>query len=180
MVIIMYYVNCFFVYSIIGFLFEHLVCLIGGQKGQSGILYGPWTPVYGIGIIILIVIANFIFKNLHASKFLQTFVIFLTVIVLLTCIEYIGGILIEKFFKTSLWDYSNMKFHLGKYIALEISLLWGVLSIFTLYVIKPLLDKVIQIIPPYITYIAIALFFCDIALTVCLQTKIKDYLSFLK
>ncbi|MCI8485493.1 MAG: putative ABC transporter permease, partial [Lachnospiraceae bacterium] len=153
----MYYINCFFIYSIIGFLFEHIIYFLLGHEGDSGILYGPWTPVYGIGILIIILVSNFIFKNLHSSKLLQTLVIFIAVVVLLTTIELLGGILIEKIFKITFWDYSNFKFHIGKYIALEISLAWGLLSIFVVYIIKPLLDKLIFKIPIWLTVIFILL-----------------------
>ena len=44
----MYYINIFFVYSILGFLIESLFCSFLPLK--SGILYGPWTIVYGIGM----------------------------------------------------------------------------------------------------------------------------------
>lgn len=175
MVKTMYYLNCFFLYSIVGFLFEHLVYFFMNRHGDSGILYGPWTPVYGIGIIIIILTSNFIFKNLHTSKLFQTFIIFVAVIVLLTTIELIGGVLIEKIFKITFWDYSNLKFHIGKYISLEISLAWGFLSIFVIYVIKPLFDKMIVKIPSWLTFLLLTLFLIDIAATLFLKTKLKDY-----
>ena len=165
----MYYINCFFIYSIIGFLFEHIIYFLLGHEGDSGILYGPWTPVYGIGILIIILVSNFIFKNLHSSKLLQTLVIFIAVVVLLTTIELLGGILIEKIFKITFWDYSNFKFHIGKYIALEISLAWGLLSIFVVYIIKPLLDKLIFKIPIWLTVIFILLFIIDMTFTILLK-----------
>ncbi len=171
----MYYLNCFFLYSIVGFLFEHLVYFFMGHQGDSGILYGPWTPVYGIGIIIIILTSDFIFKNLHSSKLLQTLIIFVAVIVLLTTIELIGGLLIEKIFKITFWDYSNLRFHIGKYISLEISFAWGFLSFLIIYVIKPLFDKFILKIPNWLTYLLFALFLTDIAFTLCLKTKLKDY-----
>lgn len=173
----MYYLNCFFIYSILGFLFEHLLYLILGHHGDSGILYGPWTPVYGIGILIIILVSNFIFKNLHATKFLQTLVIFIAVIVLLTAIELLGGILIEKIFKITFWDYTHLKFHIGKYIALEVSLAWGILSIIIVYFIKPLLDKWIEKMPNWITYFLLILFLIDICSTLFFKTKLKDYLK---
>lgn len=172
----MYYMNCFFIYSILGFLFEHLIYIIMGHHGDSGILYGPWTPVYGVGIILIILVSNFIFKNLHASKLLQMIVIFISIIVLLTTIELLGGILIEKIFHQTFWNYSNLKFHIGKYIALEISLAWGFLSIFVIYVIKPLLDHIILKIPTWISWILLTLFLIDCGATLLLKTKAKDYL----
>lgn len=173
MVKTMYYINCFFVYSIIGFFFEHLIYLLLNHQGDSGILYGPWTPVYGIGILIIIIVSDFIFKNLHASKFLQTLVIFIAIVVLLTTIEFLGGILIEKIFNMTFWNYENLKFHIGKYIALEVSLGWGILSIFVVYVVKPLLDKVIVKIPSWLTIMCICFFLVDAVSTLLLKSKIE-------
>ena len=47
----MYYINNFFMYSILGHIFESIIYLF--CEGESGILYGPWTPVYGIGVVII-------------------------------------------------------------------------------------------------------------------------------
>lgn len=164
-------------YSIIGFLFEHLIYFLLGHEGDSGILYGPWTPVYGIGIIIIILVSDFIFKNLHSTKLLQTLVILVTVVVLLTAIELLGGILIEKIFKITFWDYSHLKFHIGKYIALEISLAWGLLSLLIVYIVKPLLDKIITKIPLWISVIFIIFFIIDISSTLLFKTKLKNYFT---
>ncbi len=171
----MYYINCFFLYSILGFLFEHLMYFLLGHKGDSGILYGSWTPVYGIGIIIIILVSNFIFKNLHSTKLLQTLVIFVTVVVLLTAIELLGGVLIEKIFKTTFWDYSNLKFHIGKYIALEVSFAWGLISLLVVYFVKPFFDKFLLKIPSWITILCIVLFIADISFTLFFKTKLKGY-----
>lgn len=172
----MYYINCFFVYSILGFLFEHFIYFLLGHQGDSGILYGPWTPVYGIGIIIITIVSSFILKNLHATRLLQILVTFITIIVLLTMIELIGGLLIEKLFKITFWDYSNLKFHIGKYIALEISIAWGILGLFVAYIIKPFFDKFILKTPNWISIILIILFILDVLFTIIWKTKLKDYL----
>ena len=58
----MYYTNYFFICSILGFLLETCFYTLFKWDGGSGILYGPWTPVYGIGAIIIIIFFDFIFK----------------------------------------------------------------------------------------------------------------------
>lgn len=49
----MYFLNCFFIYSILGFILECLFTLITKNHFASEILYGPWTPVYGFGAIFV-------------------------------------------------------------------------------------------------------------------------------
>lgn len=161
----MYYINCFFVYSFIGFLFETLVSKVTGNRFDSGLLYGPMTPIYGIGVVLIIIVSKYLFMNLHMPRWIETIVVFFVLILVLTLIEWIGGILIEKIFHVVFWDYSHLKWNMGKYISLEISLVWGFLSIFLIYVIKPFLDKFVLKIPPLITFLLIGLFLVDLGFT---------------
>lgn len=160
-----YYLNCFFVYSFLGFLLESIVYFALGSSGGSGIFYGPWTPVYGIGAITIILVSEWIFQKRKGNRLLKTILLFLIVSVLLSVLEYIGGILIEWIFHIVFWDYSNHKYHLGRYVALDMSLIWGGMSIFFLYCIKPWMDKVIKKIPYWITCTLITCFVIDIICT---------------
>ena len=65
MVIIMYLLNCFFIYSILGYILEMIFGFVIGAHPESGVLYGPWTPIYGIASVLIIIISNKLFKNLH-------------------------------------------------------------------------------------------------------------------
>lgn len=162
----MYYINCFFAYSILGFFFENIIGKITGSRFESGILFGPCTPIYGIGVVLILVLSKFFFYNLHMPRWKETIIVFFILIFALTLIEWLGGILIEKIFGVVFWDYSHMKFNFGHYISLEISLLWGILSILLIYVIHPFLDKLITKIPSYFTYIFIFVFLIDIICTI--------------
>lgn len=110
-------------------------------SGNSGILYGPYTPVYGLGVCIIIYITNLINKK---NIKLKGFYIFLTGFIILSFIEFIGGILIEKIFNIVFWNYSNMMFHIGNYISLEMAIIWGISSLVISYLIKPFCDKWIK------------------------------------
>ncbi len=168
----MYYVNSFFVYSILGYFFETIVSKITGNRFESGIMYGPITPIYGIGVVIILIVSKYLFINLHMPRWFETLVVFFSLIIILTLMEFIGGILIEKLFGIVFWDYSHLKWNIGKYISLEISLVWGFLSIFLIYVIKPLLDKFVVKIPTFITYSLIIIFIVDMIFTFIKYKKI--------
>ena len=157
----MYYVNAFFIYSIIGFIFEVVVSLLKKVKIGSGILYGPWTPIYGIGAVLVIIIYKFLTKYLHFNKIIEVIIFLITITIILTILEYLGGVIIEKIFKVTFWDYSKFKYHIGKYIALEISLVWEIGALIIVYIINPLVDKLIPIIPSYITIILSGLMIVD-------------------
>lgn len=167
----MYLLNCFFIYSILGFILEGTYTLITSNHFSSGILYGPWTPVYGFGAILTIIISQKIFKKMHKSRFTETLVTFIVLTIVLTLIEWLGGIIIEKLFHETLWNYKNFQFNIGKYISLEMALIWGLISIFIIYFIKPIIDKIEKKIPKSLTYILLILFIIDVIITII--TKIK-------
>ena len=86
----MYYINVFFVYSIIGFIFEIVISLILGSKLNSGILYGPWTPIYGIGVLIMLFMKRKL-QKLKLNKFMEIFIYFFSVVIILTLLEQLGA-----------------------------------------------------------------------------------------
>lgn len=161
MVIYMYYLNNFFIYSFLGYILELIVSKINNKKVGSGMLYGPWTPVYGIGAILVLITSKFIFNTFDFNKYLEIIILVITMMIILTILEWIGGVLIEKIFHVVFWDYTEFKFNIGKYIALEVSFIWGVGTLLILYVIQPIINKFIYLIPTYITYILIILFLID-------------------
>lgn len=167
----MYYINYFFICSILGFLLETSFYTFCKWDGGSGFLYGPWTPVYGIGAIIIIIIFDFIFKKIKTNKFLKFIIFFITTCILLSIIELIGGVLIEKIFSITFWDYSDHKFHIGKYISLEMALVWGLASTIFIFLLRPLIDKFIDKIPKIITYLLLVLFVIDNIVTLIYKVK---------
>lgn len=72
----------------------------------------------------------------------------------------------EKLTNRTMWDYSDLKFNIGKYIALEIALVWGFMSLIIVYLVKPWLDKIIIKIPRLITYSVFFIFTADILISI--------------
>jgi len=150
----MYYLKYFFIFSLIGHFLESFVY----TNGESGILYGPWTPIYGIGSIIIIFIYNLINNKFKLNKINKIIIVFLIWAILLSIIELLGGYLIEWIFNITFWDYSNYKFNIGKYAALEMSLIWGLSSILLVFFLKPVVDKIKIPKSVYVTLISIFIF----------------------
>lgn len=168
----MYYLNTFLIYSILGFLLETIRSFFVNSKFTSGIMYGPWTPIYGLGIVLVILISNYLFSHLHLSRWIETLITFIVITLVLTLLEWIGGVLIEKIFHVVFWDYSKEAFSIGKYISLSKSLIWGVGSIIFIYVLKPLLEGVIKRVPVPVTVILTLLMLSDLILTFVNKSKI--------
>ena len=157
----MYFFKYFFVTSILGFFIESILW----HGNESGILYGPWTPIYGVGSIIIVILSNKIFKKRNINGFLKFILLFVICFFVLSFIELIGGFLIEKVFGYSFWDYTKYKFNVGKYISLEMSLLWVGASMFFVFVLRPIIDYIIDKLPNFIFYILSFLFIIDIFVT---------------
>ena len=128
---------------------------------NNGIMYGPWVPVYGLGAIVIMLVSRAVHKKVSDSNFFKNLIIFFVVSILLTILEFIGGNLIEIFFHEVFWDYSDLKFNFGNYIALEMSLLWGICSLIFIYIIEPLLWKIIKKIPKSVTILVFIVFIID-------------------
>lgn len=161
----MYYINYFFIFSILG----HFIECFFYSNGESGILLGYWTPIYGIGVVIILLINKFIDK-FKPNKVLKIITLFFTSAIILACIEVVGGYLIKWIFNTELWDYSNHKFNIGKYTSIEMSLIWGLSSLLLIYFIKPFVDKFINKIPKFLSYVLITLLIIDLIATIIVKT----------
>ena len=157
----MYYLKYFFVTSILGFFVESILW----HGHESGILYGPWTFIYGIGSIIIIILSDKILKKRHLNKYLRFLILFFSCFMILTLVELLGGLFIEKIFGISYWNYTKYKFNVGKYISLEMSLLWVVASILFVFLLRPIIDYIIDKLPNFIFYIFSFLFVIDVFVT---------------
>lgn len=160
----MSYLKIFIFFSIIGYIFEEILCFVLKIDFNSGILYGPYTPIYGLGILIIIIISNYIFKKFNLKKYQETIITGGILFFTITILELLGGILIEKTFNKVYWSYENMKLHYGNYISIEVSFIWTILGII-IYYCKNFFYKIISKIPNIIYYIISILFIIDIVIT---------------
>lgn len=161
MVKFMYYYNIFFLFSILGHFIENFFY----PSKDSGILFGYWTPIYGVGVVIIFIIYKLISK-FSKKEYLKVPLLFLCSSIILSISELFAGILIERLLKVTFWDYSKEKFSIFRYTSLKMALIWGLSSIVLIYLIMPVIDKSINYIPKSITYILITLFCCDFIVSI--------------
>ena len=160
----MYYVNVFFVFSFIGFLFENFINIFFNDNFNSGILYGPWTFIYGIGALLIVVLNKFL-AQYDIKKWKEVILFYISISILMTIVEFSGGMLIENIFHLVYWYYKNIRFNYGKYICLEVSLIWGLLATAINYFVFPWINKFIKKIPFWVSILFVVLFILDIAFT---------------
>ena len=164
-----YYLNTFFIYSIIGFIFETILKYTLNPSMNNGSLYGPWIPIYGLGSCIIIFIMRLVFNRFKVKRSTKIILVFLISMITLTLLEFIGGHLIHLITGKVFWKYDKMKFNIGHYISLEIALLWGIISLVLIYLVKPKLDKLIKKIPSTITYLVLFIFLFDLVFSIYTQ-----------
>ena len=162
----MYYLlNSLYLYSLIGFIIESTVYKINKSKRKSGIFYGPFTYVYGFGILSLILIKKYFLDKLNINKYYKLIITFIIATISLTTIEYLGGHILNLIFNIDMWNYTKKTYNFGKYICLDLAITWGFLGTLYIYYIKPGLDKVINLIPKWLTITVFIINTLDLILT---------------
>ena len=130
----------FIIYAFIGWCTEvSYAALDRGIFVNRGFLNGPYCPIYGCGVVIVVVALTPLKYNLlilFAGSFLLT-----------SILEYITGFILEKVFHNKWWDYSNKPFNLHGYVCLKFSIYWGLACTFIMDVIHPIIYKGITMIP---------------------------------
>ncbi|MEG0295952.1 MAG: putative ABC transporter permease [Clostridium sp.] len=122
----------FVIFSIIGFILETVWCFIsdGYFESRKGLVYGPFSQVYGFGAIILIAL---LWKMRNRSNT----TIFIWSAVIGGAAEYICSFFQEKALGTVSWEYSNSFLSIGGRTNLKYCIFWGILGVLLIKVIYP-------------------------------------------
>lgn len=160
----MKYLKVFLFFSVLGYLFEEIFCMILNIDFNSGILNGPYTPIYGIGILIIFYGIDFIRTLFNLKKYQELIIAGSLLFFVITILELVGGILIEAIFNKVFWSYEGLKLNYGDYIAIEISIVWTILGII-IYLFKNFFIKIIDKIPNLIYYLTTIIIIIDIIYT---------------
>lgn len=129
----------FFIYGFAGWCVE--VIFHAANKGKfinRGFLIGPICPIYGYGLVAVILALTPLQGNV--------LLVYIGSVVICSVFELIVGWASEKFMHTRLWDYSDNAFNIGGYVCLKFSLLWGVGCICILYIFHPMVMELVRII----------------------------------
>lgn len=167
----------FLIYAFIGWCTEvSYAALDTGKFVNRGFLNGPVCPVYGCGVLLVVVVLTPLKDNI--------LILFVGSVILTTVIEFITGFLLEKLFHNHWWDYSNEPFNVCGYICLKFSILWGLACTFVMDIVHPLIYKVIRIVPFTVGLIVLIVlmivFCCDMGVTVATVLKLNKRLKMLE
>ena len=160
----MYYLKTILLYSLFGFCMESTVYKISLSKRHSGICYGPFTYVYGFGVLSLTLLKKYFLDKLHLNKYLKFLITFVLCTITLTLIEWLGGNILNLIFDIDMWNYTKKTYNFGKYICLEYAIIWGLFGTLYIYYLKNFIDKIIKIIPNKFTIAILIINILDIIL----------------
>ncbi|MDF2821221.1 MAG: hypothetical protein K0R15_1662 [Clostridiales bacterium] len=146
-----------------------------GKFVNRGFLNGPICPIYGFGVVIVVVCLTPVKDNL--------IILFTTSIILTSTLEFITGYALEKVFNEKWWDYLQEPFNIKGYVCLKASLIWGVGCVLVMYVLHPLVMYFIIKLPEHLGIISLIIFFVllaiDLNFTVSTLLKFKQRIHIL-
>ena len=164
----------FIIYAFIGWGAEvSFAAVDNGKFVNRGFLNGPYCPIYGCGVVIVVAVLTPIKESL--------FILFLGSMLLTTVLEFLTGFILEKVFHNKWWDYSDKPFNIMGYVCLKFSILWGLACTFIMKVLHPSIYKFITIIPHVLGIILLSIimtaFFIDLGVTVSTILKFNKRLK---
>ena len=127
----------FMIGSVLGYIVEMIVGLVqnGHFVSRQGLIYGPFTPVYGIGIIVYYIFFNIIKTRDKKKVFIFSFI-------LGGITEYLCSYIQEKIFGTISWDYSEWIFNINGRTTIFHCTYWGIAGLLYVKYIEPIIPKI--------------------------------------
>lgn len=157
------------IYSFLGYMLERIINIIAYKElTNGGLLYGPYQPIYGTGIVMAIIVNTFFISKLDIKKYYKDVLLLLTAI-LTTCIsEAVTGFGYDYFYGISLWNYNEFFTCQNKYICLVPTTLFGFGSFLVIKYFHTYVKNLYLLINDYVYYALLALFTIDVVLTFAL------------
>lgn len=136
----------FIIGCIFGVIYEELILnffrfLINGEfhiEARRGLLYGPFSPVYGFGAVIM---------SLFAKEKRSPFKTFLYTALAGGSVEYLISFLQETFTNSVSWDYSQKLLNINGRTTVIFMIVWGLLGVIFVHIIYPFLSNLIEKMP---------------------------------
>lgn len=132
----------FIVACVVGLILEvifHAVT-VGGYQDRAGVLYGPFSPIYGFGAVLMTVALN----RFHDRSFI---IIFLVSAVIGGAFEYLVSWFLQFAFGIVAWDYTGTFMSIDGRTNFAFMFMWGILGCVWIKLLLPNMLKLINLIP---------------------------------
>ncbi|OXN00598.1 putative ABC transporter permease [Bifidobacterium vansinderenii] len=133
----------FVVASVVGLGIEtvyHFALYNGELQDRAGLLYGPFSPIYGFGGVLLTVFLNRLWNR-------NPLLIFLASAVIGGAFEYATSWFMEVAFGVTAWDYTGQWLSINGRTSGKYMIMWGLLGVIWIRWCLPHLLKLINRIP---------------------------------
>ena len=163
----------FFLYAFIGWGCE--VAFAACKEGKfvnRGFLNGPVCPIYGFGVVGVVLALRPVEDNL--------LLLYVGSVLLTSAIEFVTGWALEKLFHARWWDYSNMPLNIMGYVCMVFSMVWGVACMAIVKWVHPMFETAVALLPNWLCIgldgLFGAVFAFDLCATVSAVRKLSDRL----
>ena len=134
----------FVVASILGLILEeldHFLFVVPGEwQDRAGMLFGPFSPIYGFGAVLMTLALNRFHKK-------NVVLIFFVSAVIGGAFEFFVSWFMEVAFGAVAWDYSGTFLSIDGRTNAQFMCIWGVLGVFWIKICLPLMLKLVNMIP---------------------------------
>lgn len=164
------YFYYFISFAFIGYLWETIYTLVDDKIiVNSGVLTGPWLPIYGVGGIMIYFLS---------LKIKSKIMLFLSAFTLSAVVEYFTSYFLEKLYSKSWWNYTNEALNLNGRIYLFGLLAFAVMGMIGIYILIPFLNKIKNKFNPkvfkIIIYVVMGIFCLDLVCSLLISPNISD------
>ena len=121
------------------------LAMYGEWQDRAGLLWGPFSPIYGFGAVLLTVLLN----RLWRANWL---LIFCSSAVIGGTFEYLTSWFMEVAFSIKAWDYTGQWLSIDGRTSGKFMFFWGILGLAWIKLILPHLLALIQRIPWRVRY----------------------------
>ena len=154
------------IYSFGGYILERIINLIAfGEWVENRVLIGPYQPLYGAGIVMAIMVYDFIIKKYIINNKIRILSLLFAAIITTAISEAITGFGFELLYGHSLWDYNLFFTCELNYICVIPTSLFGILSFLAIILIHPYVEKIELMFSKKISLVLFIIFIIDIIAT---------------
>lgn len=129
-----------FVGDVVETVYHYMIEVPGEFQIRAGMLWGPFSPIYGFGAVLLTLALNRFYRA-------SIIVIFLVSAVLGGAFEYAVSWLLEFAFGSVAWDYSGRFLNINGRTDFMFMCMWGFLGTVWIKLLLPWIAKVVNMIP---------------------------------